>query len=459
MASCIGGQCQLGCGTGTHVCGAMCASNTSPESCGTSCTPCPAKANATATCTSGMCGSQCNTGFHDCGGVCVSDADVATCGQRCMTCPAGPANSTPSCASGACDFTCTAPYARCGSGCCLAFDQLSAGGNAACGVTALGTVKCWGLMSPVVNSNVAMPVTGLSGVRKVSMGSTHACALLNDAGISCWGSNTYGQASGTASTYNTPSHVAGLPAAQAVAAGARHTCVLLTTGAPWCWGNPYYPAAANNGSTPALVVDAGLGVDLAVSTQSTHSCLVKSDAGLTCWGHNSAYELGTVDFSNTAPQSALASNVAKASLGYQFSCVRTRTGGVQCWGYCYDNECGFPSYMASPTPQSAFTSGVSALVTGGYSNTCAVLDGGGVSCWGMNNLGQLGNGQADGGQPYWLPQRVLNVTTAKDVAVGDDFACALLNDGRAMCWGNNAYGQLGAGSDAGASYVPVEVVR
>ena len=40
---------------------------------------------------------------------------------------------------------------------------------------------------------------------------------------------------------------------------------------------------------------------------------------------------------------------------------------------------------------------------------------------------------------------------AASVSVGIDHACAVLNDGKLMCWGSNAYGQLGIGVAGGVA--------
>jgi hypothetical protein len=63
------------CATSAHDCGGVCASNTSPDTCGTSCTPCalPADPNALATtCTNGACGFSCKPGFAVFGSGCIS---------------------------------------------------------------------------------------------------------------------------------------------------------------------------------------------------------------------------------------------------------------------------------------------------------------------------------------------------------------------------------------------------
>ena len=48
------------CGAGYHDCDGACLDDTSPESCGTSCEPCPTDPNGTATCDGGQCSIACN---------------------------------------------------------------------------------------------------------------------------------------------------------------------------------------------------------------------------------------------------------------------------------------------------------------------------------------------------------------------------------------------------------------
>ena len=54
-----------GCNVGFHLCGGVCASDTSVTSCGSSCAVCPASPNATATCNGTACTLACNVGFQE----------------------------------------------------------------------------------------------------------------------------------------------------------------------------------------------------------------------------------------------------------------------------------------------------------------------------------------------------------------------------------------------------------
>jgi len=66
-----------------------------------------------------------------------------------------------------------------------------------------------------------------------------------------------------------------------------------------------------------------------------------------------------------------------------------------------------------------------------------------VWCWGYNNLGQLGNAPATPGVQSNVPVQVYGITTATQIAVGYDHACALLQDRTVLCWGDNSYYQYG----------------
>ncbi|MGH2959984.1 MAG: RCC1 domain-containing protein, partial [Solirubrobacterales bacterium] len=71
---------------------------------------------------------------------------------------------------------------------------------------------------------------------------------------------------------------------------------------------------------------------------------------------------------------------------------------------------------------------------------CALAEAGTVSCWGGNAIGQLGNGtQASSPSPV----AVKDVANAVQIDVGIYGACALITDGTVKCWGSTIYGALG----------------
>ena len=68
-------------------------------------------------------------------------------------------------------------------------------------------------------------------------------------------------------------------------------------------------------------------------------------------------------------------------------------------------------------------------------------------CYGRNDVGQLGNPVGGASLSPVMVKDLENggvaITDVKEISAGARHACALLGSGRAVCWGDNAYGQLG----------------
>ncbi|HEU4406801.1 MAG TPA: hypothetical protein VFS43_16155 [Polyangiaceae bacterium] len=83
------------------------------------------------------------------------------------------------------------------------------------------------------------------------------------------------------------------------------------------------------------------------------------------------------------------------------------------------------------------------------SHSCAIVGNGEVLCWGYNAYGQLGDGTTTS---RLTPVPVLEapggppLTGVQALALGYYHSCALLTGGEARCWGQNYDGQLGDGT-------------
>ena len=131
---------------------------------------------------------------------------------------------------------------------------LSASSNQNCALLDNGTIRCWGHNSygqlgdgnPITNpskSNIPLEVAGITNATSLALGSMHACALLSDSTVKCWGSNGEDQlGDGTGVSSSTPVTVSSLSGVIAIGAGSRHTCavhqtILLSVGVAIMRGN------------------------------------------------------------------------------------------------------------------------------------------------------------------------------------------------------------------------------
>ena len=103
-------------------------------------------------------------------------------------------------------------------------------------------------------------VNDLTGAVGLAAGYGHACALLSNGTMRCWGENREGQlGNGTTANPGTaqPVNVSGITGATAFTTGAYHTCAVLGNGTLRCWGRNGNAQLGNgtftNSSTPVPV--------------------------------------------------------------------------------------------------------------------------------------------------------------------------------------------------------------
>jgi alpha-tubulin suppressor-like RCC1 family protein len=370
---------------------------------------------------------------------------------------------------------------------------ISAGYQHTCAVLSDGTAWCWGDNTygqlgddaAELVSTTPVAVSGLSNVVAVSAGVYHTCALLGDGTAMCWGANTYGQVGdGTSGTErDTPVAVSGLTNAVAIAAGYYHTCALLGDGTAQCWGlNNFGQQGADyphQHLTPVAV--SGLSNAVAIAGGGYHTCAVLSDGSARCWGYNTRGQVGdgTSGSNRLTPVavSGLSNAVAIAGGGYH-TCALLSDGSGRCWGWNSGGQLGdgtssgpemCGSYPCSTTPVAVFglAYALAPAITAGYRHTCAVLGDGTARCWGDNTYGQLGDGtntERHTPVPVCAVSATAPCTAANDIlagavaiSAGYYHTCAVLSDGTARCWGDNAYGQLGDDAAEFVSTTPVAV--
>ncbi len=274
-------------------------------------------------------------------------------------------------------------------------------------------------------------------VKAISAGVWLTCAILDDDSLKCWGLN----ASGGCGLGDTQRHGAApgqmgdaLPAvdlgtgrtAAKIFVGTSRACAILDNGDLKCWGNNFSGAlgagqlTTHVGVMPGQMGDAlapvALGTGLAAATithQGESICATMTTGGIKCWGRGSEGELAVGEAENRGDEPGeMGDNLAFAALGPEqptafvgaagHGCAAYASGEVACWGANYDGTLGIgvadntiigdaPAEVGANLPRVKLAGPAVALSAAGL-ETCATLADGRIQCWGINSLGHLGIG-------------------------------------------------------------------
>ncbi len=372
----------------------------------------------------------------------------------------------------------------------IAIQLLAAGDGHTCGRSD-GQVYCWGANGngqlggecqiPIVTEPILIP--GSSNTGTLALGASFSCGTYDPGGqgfnqLWCWGENALGQL-GDGGVEGNCTPVDGFPVGFGAAGpgrtpltdvlqydvGAGHACALLDDRRLMCWGDN---EAGQLGQAiplfrdlPVEVVDLDDASDAAVGI--AHTCALNPSGELFCWGNNALGRLGLPGTVVTnrplrAVEGILGERVAS---GDEHTCMATLTGDVHCWGSNFSGALGDPRVDFLEVPElDPVVAGVRGLFSGPR-HVCATLDDATLRCWGDNEFGQIGVEGADvcpNGQPcVTAPVVVEGVQEVRGVALGAFHTCAIVGEGRVMCWGANFSGQLGLGFQSDSIVPPSEI--
>src|SRR3569832_603694 len=390
--------------------------------------------------------------------------------------------------------------------------QIVAGGAYTCALRDNGLVKCWGWNDAAQlglgdahargdepgEMGDALPAVQLGSGRAaiaIAAGWSYTCALLDNGLIKCWGWNGLGQLGlgDTSMRGSAPNQMGDLLAsvdlgvgrvAVDVAAGGFHSCALLDNGQVKCWGDNdsgqlgLEDAVSRRGIAPGQMGDNLPGVDLGtgqraleIALNDSNTCAILNTGHIKCWGRRIGGLLGLGDDIIGNSPGELGDGLAALNLGTgrtgtaiavgdYHACALLDTGQVKCWGDGYSGQLGLGDTrrrgysekdMSDALPAVQLGTGHTAIsIAAGYNHTCALLDNGKLKCWGDNSAGQLGLGDTvnRGDQSDQMGDALPSVDlgtgrSAQHIALSFAHTCALLDNGQVKCWGGNDSVQLG----------------
>lgn len=290
--------------------------------------------------------------------------------------------------------------------------------------------------------NEAVVCEAVRGV-DIAAGVSHSCVLLSDGSVRCWGFNGWnelGVSNGMSSLVPVVAGgVSGSNRGTSIDASNQHVCVVTREARAYCWGKDDYDQLGR-GFVSADV--------LAVGAGNEHTCALVYPDRVRCWGRGGSGRLGAstpwLDQSSWVYVRGVTGATGLA-VGHAHACAVIDDGTVRCWGDNGSDQVGNDSGLSAvDTGQLAVDVEGAIAVAAGASHSCALLSNGTVKCWGGNASGQLGDG-TNMPQPVAVP--VLGLTDVVAIDAGLSHTCAVLEDGTARCWGNNDAGELGDGTN------------
>jgi alpha-tubulin suppressor-like RCC1 family protein len=287
--------------------------------------------------------------------------------------------------------------------------SVGAGLEHTCTLVGDGRMQCWGtnftgqLGDGTMGGFAMTPqfVNNMTNAVKAIPGGFFTCAIVPDHTVQCWGRNQDGQLGNGDSTTDVPlpAPVQGLGPVVDFAAGGYHACAMMADRTVRCWGRNVRGQVGDGTSDSPVTqphIVSGLNSAVSLSLGTYHSCALLQDATVQCWGDSDHGQIGApgLAFSPVPVTVSGIANAVRVSTGFQHSCAVLADGTVRCWGNNAFGQLGNATTTDSASPVQVQGIVNPRAVALGAGHTCALMPDTSVLCWGENDLGEFGAGTA-----------------------------------------------------------------
>ncbi|MEC8709193.1 MAG: putative Ig domain-containing protein, partial [Candidatus Thermoplasmatota archaeon] len=293
----------------------------------------------------------------------------------------------------------------------------SAGNTAfghSCALLDDGSVVCWGRNNKgqlgdntTTNRNSPTPTVPLPRPAvAVEAGYDFTCALLDNGSVMCWGWGSQGRLGNGGADSLVPAYTNPIPGgrrAVAIDIGHYHACAVLEDGHVACWGpgGGYRLGTgnANQKTSPTLINffnETNRAVDVALGRYT--GCGLLDDGRVTCWGQGYLGNGGSL--TRTSPGLLFASlgtgrTAVDVEMGRYHACAILDNGVMKCWGDDQYGQMGNGNGESDKNNPSTVSFATGIEPTGvyvGHWHTCITSQTNEVYCWGDGEYGKLGDG-------------------------------------------------------------------
>ncbi len=212
-----------------------------------------------------------------------------------------------------------------------------------------------------------VPLPAGRTVRSVSAGGDHTCAILDDFSLRCWGAGVFGISGhgnedevSEAGALEAVVYLGVNRTARSIAMGGNHACAILDDASVRCWGIGWggrlgYGNEEDIGDdeTPGSAGPVSLGAGRtakSIVVGGLATCAILDDDTMRCWGTGAWGQIGMGDHADVGDDELPSDvpvvspgpgrTVLAAAMGAEYSCWRLDDGNVRCAGWSYYGQAG-----------------------------------------------------------------------------------------------------------------------